>query len=71
MSIQVTVNGKAEGVPPGSSLLDVLLTRGISGDAARGVAVAVNDRIVRKVDWEKTPVEAGAHIEIVTARQGG
>lgn len=40
-------------------------------DDARGVAIAVNGRVVRRRDWEATPIRDGDRVEIVRAMQGG
>jgi sulfur carrier protein len=69
--ISVTINGLSRQAPAGATLGDVLRERSISEGSARGVAVAINDRIVRRTDWDSTPLCAGIRIEIVTARQGG
>ena len=37
----------------------------------RGIAVAVNGRVVPRADWPETPLLPGDAIEIVLARQGG
>ena len=37
----------------------------------RGVAVAVDAAIVPKSEWPSHVVEDGAHVEVVTAVQGG
>jgi sulfur carrier protein len=37
----------------------------------RGVAVAVNGDVVRRVDWSICPVASGDRVEILTAAQGG
>lgn len=37
----------------------------------RGVAIAVNDSVVPKARWNKTKLEPGQRIEILTAVQGG
>ena len=39
--------------------------------AGRGVAVAVNGRLVRRADWAATALEPGDAVEIVRAMQGG
>jgi sulfur carrier protein len=39
--------------------------------AARGVAVAVQARVVPRAEWETTRVTPGARVEVVTAMQGG
>ncbi|MDE6276891.1 MAG: sulfur carrier protein ThiS [Muribaculaceae bacterium] len=36
-----------------------------------GVAVAVNDKVVRKVDWDSTFLADGDHITVITAVCGG
>lgn len=69
--VQIRVNGSTETYAEGISLADVLLSREIKAETARGVAVALNDRIVRKSDWVSTTIKAGSTVEIVTARQGG
>ena len=69
--IEITVNGTQESVTEDASLADVLASRSISIDSARGIAVAVNDKIVRRSKWDDTKVGPGTQIEIVTALQGG
>ena len=69
--IQITVNGLGEQYSVGTSLQDILLSREITVESAKGIAVAVNDRIIRRADWNTVQIEQGANIEIVTARQGG
>ena len=39
--------------------------------AGRGLAVAVNGRLVRRADWAATPLEPDDAVEIVRAMQGG
>ncbi len=36
-----------------------------------GVAVAVNNKVVRKVDWASTVLADGDHITVITAVCGG
>lgn len=69
--IHITVNGTKEIHEHVVSLGDVLKTRDITAESSQGVAVALNDRIVRRTEWTSTPIETGATVEIVTARQGG
>ena len=38
---------------------------------AQGIAIALNGRVVRRRDWESTPVRDGDRVEIVRAMQGG
>jgi len=69
--IHITVNGTKEVHELVESLSDVLKSRNITVETSQGVAVALNDRIVRRTEWTSTPIETGATVEIVTARQGG
>lgn len=36
-----------------------------------GIAVAINDRIVRRAAWEETPVKEGDAVVIIKAAYGG
>ncbi|MFT7071247.1 MAG: sulfur carrier protein [Patiriisocius sp.] len=36
-----------------------------------GIAVAINQNIISKVDWSTTTLAEGDQIDIVTATQGG
>lgn len=35
------------------------------------IAVAVNNTVIPRIQWETTPVTAGSHIIIIKAVQGG
>lgn len=37
----------------------------------QGVAVAINERVVRRAVWEQTMLRDGDRVEIITAMQGG
>ena len=37
----------------------------------RGVAIAVNEHVIRRTDWSTTFIGDGDRIEIVTAFEGG
>lgn len=49
----------------------ILAEGGHDPDSVRGIAVALNDRVVRREDWGTTMVDRGDRVEIVSARQGG
>lgn len=68
---EIIVNGEPLTVGSDASLTDVVRVYGLDPDGARGVAVAVNDEVVRREAWPETRVHAGDRIEIVTAQQGG
>ena len=64
----VFVNGEAREVTPPASLDQVL---GLGGQAPRGFAVAVDGEVVPRARHRTTTLAEGAHVEIVTAVQGG
>ena len=39
--------------------------------APSGIAVAVNGEVVRRREWESTPLADGDQVEVLTAVQGG
>lgn len=68
---QIIVNGTSRPVPEDGALTALLRAEGIDPDEASGVAVALNDEVVRRSEWPTTTLEAGDRVEIVTATQGG
>lgn len=66
--IRVTINGESRQVPGDQSVSALLHHLQIGSDR---VAVELNKFIIRKRDWEETPVSEGAHIEIVEFVGGG
>lgn len=39
--------------------------------ATAGVAIALEGRVVRRADWEQTPLHEGASLMLIRATQGG
>ncbi|MEY2786605.1 MAG: hypothetical protein RL277_2817 [Planctomycetota bacterium] len=66
--IQIRVNGEPREVPEGTSVEALLGVLMLPRDA---VAVERNARLVRKQERERTLLEAGDQIEIVTLVGGG
>lgn len=71
MTKTITVNGKIEKFPSQVGLIELLTLQDIDVETVKGIAVAVNEKIVRRTDWANTPLVGGERVEIVTARQGG
>jgi len=69
--IKVTVNGDIREVPAGYPLTSLLEDAGIDVEDARGVAVALNESVLRQQDWDDVTLAADDTVEIVTAQQGG
>ncbi|ROO83872.1 sulfur carrier protein [Actinocorallia herbida] len=71
--MRVHVNGDLRDLAAGTTVADVVAgTAGRSAAAeGRGIAVALNDEVVRRAAWPATPVNEGDRVEIITAVQGG
>ena len=67
-TIEMVVNGDPVAVPAGKTVQELLHFLGVRPDR---VAVEVNRHVVHKRDWEHTPVETGAQVEIVEFVGGG
>ncbi|MCR3720767.1 MULTISPECIES: sulfur carrier protein ThiS [Prauserella salsuginis group] len=66
--MNIQVNGEARELPDGSTVAGVLAALDVP---EQGVAVAVDGVVVRRAEWPRTAVGDGAHVEILTAVQGG
>lgn len=66
--MKATINGRLSDLPDGltvGALLEFL------GSARNGVAVAHNDRVVRRGEYDVQPVRDGDRLEIIEAVAGG
>lgn len=70
-SIPVTVNGEERTVPNGYPLLDVLRDLDINPEEATGVAVAINESVIRQQDWPDVTLSEEDTVEVIQAQQGG
>lgn len=66
----IVLNGKTLQDGAGRPVASVLELVGLSAEA-RGVAVAVDGEVVPRASWETFAVPEGAHVEVLTAMQGG
>ena len=64
----VTVNGRPDHVPDGTTVDDVVVRL---GRGKSGLAVAVNDEVVPRSRWACTALHVGDRVEVLTAAQGG
>jgi sulfur carrier protein len=64
----VIVNGDSRDLPAGMTVETVVAQ---ITEARTGVAVALNDEVVRRSAWASTPVNESDRVEILTAVQGG
>ena len=72
-TMQLSVNGEPSQIAAGATVADLVVSL---VEAARegnrgGIAVAVNETVVPRADWDGTPLAAGDRVEILTAVQGG
>lgn len=68
-SITISLNGVEREIQK-CGLTTLLATEGVD-PTQRGIAVALNDRVVRRDGWDDVVLEIGDRIEVITALQGG
>jgi sulfur carrier protein len=66
----VELNGLRAELPSGASLSDAVIAAGADPDR-RGVAAALDGKVVPRSDWAGTRLRDGQTVEIVRAVQGG
>ena len=66
--MKVIVNGEPRELPDGASVAEVVASVSAAG---AGVAAAVNDEVVRRSEWDATPLRDADRLEVLTAVQGG
>ena len=67
-NITLEINGESRSIPPVSNVLDLLRFLEI---AEEYVAVELNRKIIRRQDWEHTPISDQDKVEIVQFVGGG
>jgi len=67
--MKLKVNDKSLELPFGSSLS--YLIKDLSLSSSTGIAVAVNEEVIAKTDWEKYVLKEDDSILIIQASQGG
>lgn len=68
--MNITVNGETREVSPGLTLHQLLLDLEIA-PSRQGIAVAINQEVVLRTEWEGTEIQPDSEIEIIRAAQGG
>lgn len=64
----VTVNGETRDVRDGISVEELVTSLGLGSG---GIAVACNDRVVRKSEYARHGIAEGDRVEIIKAVAGG
>ena len=68
--MNIKVNGEAKEVSPGLTLHQLLLDLEIN-PSRPGIAVAIDQEVVLRTQWEATEIRPESEIEIIRAAQGG
>ena len=66
--ITIKVNNQPKEIPENSSVASLLQTL---EQPEKGIAVAINQQIITKTDWDTKAVTNGDDILIIQATQGG
>lgn len=71
--MELTINGDRREVADGTTVEAVVrdLTTSGDGDIPGGIAVAVNDEVVRRTAWADSVLTPGDRVDVLTAVQGG
>ena len=68
--MNIKVNGETKEVSTGLTLHQLLLDLEI--DPSRpGIAVAIDQEVIPRTQWEETAIQPESEIEIIRAAQGG
>ena len=68
--MNIELNGRPTKLPDGATVADAIKELGVHGES-RGVAVAVDGEVVRRLEWGQTTLETDQTVEVVRAVQGG
>lgn len=70
--MKITVNGDRRDVDA-SNVMELWENEPQAAETedAKGIAIAINGAVVRRVAWAQTPLADGDSVEIVRAMQGG
>lgn len=66
--ISITLNGSPREVPDNTTVENIVSE---VTTATQGIAVAVDENVVRRTDWANTVLQSGARVDVLTAVQGG
>ncbi len=67
----IVLNGEILEDCDGATVAELVGRTGLDPQAARGIAVAVDDEVVPRGEWPSRIVASGASVEVLTAMQGG
>ena len=67
--MEITLNNQIHTITESITLLDLVFSQ--IGEKQNGVAVALNDAVIPKQNWQTTQLNSNDHILIIKATQGG
>lgn len=67
--MEITINNSSREIINGSTLHNLVYSQ--LGDKQKGIAVAVNDTVIPKANWEGYILQSNDSILIIKATQGG
>jgi thiazole synthase len=68
--MRIELNGEPRELPAGATLADAVRESGADADG-RGVAVAIDGKVVPRGEWNATALGEGQSVEVLAAIQGG
>ena len=68
--IAITVNNEPLSIEENTSLENLVLLK-LQPTLQNGIAVALNEKVIQKIDWNKTILKNQDKILIIKATQGG
>jgi len=66
--LTIVVNGNQTDIPDSSTISDLIMQLGLKSER---VAVELNKKIVRRVEWDSTTISEGDRLEVVHFVGGG
>ncbi len=67
--MEIKINNQIKNIDEASTLNSIVLS--VLGEKTKGVAVALNDKVVSKENWNNTKLISNDNVLIIKATQGG
>lgn len=67
--MEITLNNQPKTIAENASLQDIVFAQ--VGEKQKGIAVAINNTVIPKQNWQSTSIKQNDNILIIKATQGG
>jgi sulfur carrier protein len=67
--MEIKINNQTQNVDEKSTLQSIVFS--VLGEKQKGIAVALNDKVISKNSWAETNLRSNDHVLIIKATQGG